>query len=359
MFIGCHSLQEGNMFFNEDTSSNYNFVSNLRRRSEGNPWVVSSREDRRRNRPRTSPPLSDAPSENPRRRRVRPRVQPSSTTTSRPVVFPTRTNRRTPGTRRRRVTVVYNAPTTPATVPTTTRRRTTTTLVTSTTSIPRRRATVVYRREGTSTEPPTRHTTPLTREVAEPRVTTTLRPRGAPRYPAKPTFNPRKVTAVTEATSSTTEIPSSSTTESNEVVPGNFSTTTPFSDACLDCICYGASGCNFDIKYSCYGEDECGPYKIDYAYWYDAGYPGYKGYSDDFHSCAKDKTCAEKTVRQYITRYVMDCNQDGFIDCMDYAAIHKGGPEYCNSYWVYESKFWNSFTECSGFEEKAAMTRFK
>jgi hypothetical protein len=133
----------------------------------------------------------------------------------------------------------------------------------------------------------------------------------------------------------------------------NGTTEIGLTDNCLECICHGSSGCNFDITYKCYGEDECGPYKIDYAYWYDAGYPGYKGNNDDFHKCAKDRTCAEKTVRQYIAINAMDCNKDGTIDCMDYAALHKAGPEYCNSNWVYESKFWNSFSECAGFDEKA------
>lgn len=122
----------------------------------------------------------------------------------------------------------------------------------------------------------------------------------------------------------------------------------PFKESCLECICLGSSGCNYQTK--CEKDGECGPYKIDYAYWYEAGYPGYEGEEDDFKKCVQIKECAETTVKQYVARYTKDCNDDGIIDCIDYAALHKSGPGECSKQWVYESKFWATFSDCHGFD---------
>lgn len=354
----------------------------LRRRLEGTSWIISSvgnEIDTRRLRPRTRPSsttLKPAVSQNPRRRRVKPTQPPSTTKPPVVVTSPTREGRRTPGTRRRTTpnhiprSTTTQTTTIRATYPSTTRpvRRTRTTVTTSSTE----RSTTVWRHPVTTPRSPTttsrfttRRTTthltiPTTRVESRTRPTTPKPPttpfrRHRPRYPtAKPTFNPRKITKATDY---------SSTTESNEVVPPvntrNGTSETPFTDNCLECICYGSSGCNFDIDYKCYGEDECGPYKIDYAYWYEAGYPGYKGNNEDFHTCAKDRSCAEKAVREYLKINAMDCNNDGGIDCMDYAAIHKAGPESCAKNWVYESKFWSAFSECAGFDEKSMYQKEK
>lgn len=114
----------------------------------------------------------------------------------------------------------------------------------------------------------------------------------------------------------------------------------------------GSSGCSFDSSVKCHGEEECGAYRIDYAYWYEAGFPGYKGNDDDFIRCASDRSCAEKAVRAYVTSHAKDCNSDGLIDCLDYASIHKAGPDSCNTDWMYDSKFWSAFSACYGFDEK-------
>ena len=96
----------------------------------------------------------------------------------------------------------------------------------------------------------------------------------------------------------------------------------PLNESCLDCLCFASSGCDPDQK--CIGKDgACGPYQIDYAYWYEAGYPGYNGADTDFQKCARDKECAETSVKNYLSRYSRDCNNDGMIDCIDYSALHK------------------------------------
>lgn len=117
----------------------------------------------------------------------------------------------------------------------------------------------------------------------------------------------------------------------------------------MECICEASSGCNMNTK--CPNKDaNCGPYKIDYAYWYDSGYPNYTGEDDDFQNCAKDKECSETSVRQYLDKFEKDCNKDLTIDCLDYASIHVRGPESCNDNSMYESKYWKTFTECYGFD---------
>ncbi len=86
-----------------------------------------------------------------------------------------------------------------------------------------------------------------------------------------------------------------------------------------------SSGC--DLRTKCHNSGPnayfCGPYQISWAYWADAGKPGNTGHSQDFEYCLNNKHCAEVAVRGYMTKWQKDCNNDGTIDCLDYAAIHK------------------------------------
>lgn len=86
-----------------------------------------------------------------------------------------------------------------------------------------------------------------------------------------------------------------------------------------------SSGCKTNIR--CHntgaGQYYCGPYQVSWAYWADAGKPGYTGFSNDFENCLVERNCAEATVRGYMAKWAADCNGDGRIDCLDYAAIHK------------------------------------
>lgn len=92
----------------------------------------------------------------------------------------------------------------------------------------------------------------------------------------------------------------------------------------------------------------CGPFQISYTYWAEAGKPGNNQGSRDYEKCVRDKSCAEQTVRSYFKKFKRDCNNDGLIDCLDMAALHKGGPTSCSSDWFYKSRYWLAFnkTDC-------------
>ncbi|XP_015371381.1 PREDICTED: uncharacterized protein LOC107167012 [Diuraphis noxia] len=48
-----------------------------------------------------------------------------------------------------------------------------------------------------------------------------------------------------------------------------------------------------------------------------------------YQKCANDPTCAKQSVISYMHRFAQDCNNDGVIDCYDFAAIHKLGGFGC------------------------------
>ncbi|KAI4457188.1 destabilase-related [Holotrichia oblita] len=107
--------------------------------------------------------------------------------------------------------------------------------------------------------------------------------------------------------------------------------------ACLGCICEGISGCN--VTSTCQGE-VCGPFRITWPYWADAGKPtvNNEGPSSDtaYKNCALDTFCSALAVQGYMQKYQQDCNNDGKIDCDDYAAIHKLGGYGCQGQLPYE-----------------------
>ncbi|XP_046688119.1 invertebrate-type lysozyme 3-like [Homalodisca vitripennis] len=84
------------------------------------------------------------------------------------------------------------------------------------------------------------------------------------------------------------------------------------------------SGCN--LTRGC-AEDDCGMFRITRLYWVDAGQPTLQ--LDDpktdgaYQRCTLDPVCAARTVRGYMNKFIdKDCNGDGTVDCMDYAASH-------------------------------------
>ena len=123
------------------------------------------------------------------------------------------------------------------------------------------------------------------------------------------------------------------------------------SSECMECICEAASGCNLEAKCTGLPLDEtgrtCGPFQLSSNYWRLGGRIG-----GDFETCVTEKECAEKTVTRFIQRMAFDCNEDGVVDCLDYAAIHRAGPKSCNTQWLSESTFWNSFEQCYGFSRR-------
>lgn len=119
---------------------------------------------------------------------------------------------------------------------------------------------------------------------------------------------------------------------------------------CMDCICEASSGCNLQSTCPLDGgpthhmPKTCGAYQFDRNYWTLSGRPG-----RSFESCANEKSCSEETVGRYTHQMAFDCNEDGVIDCLDYASIHRVGPKSCNTQWLLESPYWQSFEQCYGF----------
>ncbi|RWS30551.1 Destabilase-like protein [Leptotrombidium deliense] len=119
---------------------------------------------------------------------------------------------------------------------------------------------------------------------------------------------------------------------------------------CMACICEASSRCDENILCSNdIGTKVCGPYQISFTYWTEAGRPGYRGSGGDYEGCANEKSCAETCVQSYVNKWAIDCNGDGVIDCLDYAAIHKAGPQQCNDRQFLQSHYWTEFQTCFGF----------
>ncbi|XP_003487472.1 lysozyme 2-like [Bombus impatiens] len=117
----------------------------------------------------------------------------------------------------------------------------------------------------------------------------------------------------------------------------------PVSRVCLGCICEAASGCNITI--GCDGS-VCGPFRITWAYWADAGKPIINDSmtQDAYPRCVNDVHCAARTVENYMWKYGQDCNGDGIINCDDYVRIHQLGAYGCTS--SLNSKFENIYKHC-------------
>ncbi|KAH0820013.1 hypothetical protein GEV33_002777 [Tenebrio molitor] len=104
----------------------------------------------------------------------------------------------------------------------------------------------------------------------------------------------------------------------------------PVTQQCLGCICEAISSC--DTSGSCSG-DVCGPFRLTWAYWADAGKPTVNNEAPDsntaYGNCARDTYCSALAVQGYMQKFQQDCNNDGKIDCDDFAAIHKLGGYGC------------------------------
>ncbi|RWS29845.1 Destabilase-like protein [Leptotrombidium deliense] len=120
------------------------------------------------------------------------------------------------------------------------------------------------------------------------------------------------------------------------------------SEQCLNCICEASSGCAPSLRcFQVRNKTYCGPYQISYDFWVDAGRP-----SHSFETCAISKSCSEAAIRAYINKYASDCNNDGVIDCVDFAIIHKIGPQCVNNDWLLVTDYWNAFTETVCYSHK-------
>lgn len=117
------------------------------------------------------------------------------------------------------------------------------------------------------------------------------------------------------------------------------------SKVCLGCICEAASGCNTTI--GCNG-DVCGPFRITWAYWADAGKPTLNNEANTndgaYPRCVNDAFCASRAVQGYMTKFGRDCNGDGVINCDDFIRIHRHGGNACSS--PLNDKYENVYKTC-------------
>nr|XP_022916282.1 lysozyme-like [Onthophagus taurus] len=108
----------------------------------------------------------------------------------------------------------------------------------------------------------------------------------------------------------------------------------PVTQSCLGCICEGISGCN--VTSSCSG-DVCGPFRLTWPYWSDGGKYTVNNESPTsptaYKNCALDTYCSALSVQGYMLKYQQDCNNDGVINCDDYASIHVLGGYGCGGAW--------------------------
>jgi len=87
---------------------------------------------------------------------------------------------------------------------------------------------------------------------------------------------------------------------------------------------------------------------LTWAYWADSGKPVLQGDNPNdgqaYARCANDKNCARQSVLNYLNRFAQDCNNDGIVDCLDYASIHKLGGYGCHGQLNQEYK--NKYNAC-------------
>jgi hypothetical protein len=116
-------------------------------------------------------------------------------------------------------------------------------------------------------------------------------------------------------------------------------------DQCLACICQVESNCSplpcaWDVN-----SISCGYYQIKQDYWIDCGSPG-----DSYETCAEDQDCSEECVRAYMNRYATLCTGGQEPTCEDYARIHNGGPQGCQS--SSTDGYWDKVSACySSYEQ--------
>jgi len=126
----------------------------------------------------------------------------------------------------------------------------------------------------------------------------------------------------------------------------NFVSADPMDSKCLQCLCEGMTTC--DLSRGCI-DNMCGAYRLSEPYWIDGKRLTLPGDSPSnpnaFPNCAKEFSCAKKTVTNYMTRYAKDCDGNGVIDCLDYAMIHVLGPFGCTSDTLFSSSFGQEFLQ--------------
>ncbi|KAK9296868.1 hypothetical protein QLX08_009265 [Tetragonisca angustula] len=115
------------------------------------------------------------------------------------------------------------------------------------------------------------------------------------------------------------------------------------SRVCLGCICEAASGCNVTIGCD---ESVCGPFRITWGYWADAGKPTLNDNAKEnaYVQCVNDPYCAARAVEGYMAKFAQDCDGDGNINCYDFLRIHRFGGYGCSG--SLDSKYENTYKLC-------------
>lgn len=68
--------------------------------------------------------------------------------------------------------------------------------------------------------------------------------------------------------------------------------------------------------------------------------------------CLTNRQCADDAVRGYMAKWRKDCNEDGIVDCNDFAALHIAGPNSCNAQWFLDSQYYSDFRSCYDFRRR-------
>ncbi|XP_055599146.1 lysozyme 2-like [Uranotaenia lowii] len=101
---------------------------------------------------------------------------------------------------------------------------------------------------------------------------------------------------------------------------------------CFRCICEPSTGCSPQLKCN---RGYCGPFSISRAYWIDSGKVVKERDDADrwgaYEDCANEYECATAIITQYMEKYGKDCNNDGLVDCVDYAMLHINGGPTCHT----------------------------
>ena len=173
--------------------------------------------------------------------------------------------------------------------------------------------------------------------------------RSFPSPPTQPT-PPSPMVSLVNSRQNFRTIAPSTTPETNRGILNLPSFNLSVEQSCLDCICEATSNC--DLNLGCrtneFGEF-CGAYQLNLLFWTEAGRPRDAGQENSFQLCVLDRECAELTIRSYANRHQIDCNQDGVLDCLDFAALHRLGRAACNLQSLLDSTYWNKFQQCYGF----------
>jgi len=64
-----------------------------------------------------------------------------------------------------------------------------------------------------------------------------------------------------------------------------------------------------------------------------------------FEDCVKDPVCARNTISGYMVKFAQDCNNDGVVNCDDFARIHINGGYACSAP-VDQSVFYQRYLQC-------------